>query len=94
MEGLEQNGLLRRYTMKGEANINRQRNRRIDEDVPKITEDTQETERMGETYRKIKAELERQDAEVRREQLLAHEFEESYFIYGDSLCRGTGKEDH
>ena len=38
---------------------------------------------MEEAYSRIKAELEKQDDELRRETLLEHKFEESYATYND-----------
>ena len=45
------------------------RKKKIDEEVPTITEDSEETEPMEEKYLKIKAELEKDSAELRYEKL-------------------------
>ena len=64
----------------------------MDEEVPKMTEDSLETERMEQAYSRIGAELTNQGAELRRDRLLEHQWEESYATYSDSLAKRPWEE--
>lgn len=63
-----------------------------DEKVQEATEDSLETERMEEAYSRIGTELANQGAELRRDRLLEHQWEESYANYSDNLANRPWEE--
>ena len=67
------------------ATLKKRRATIVEEKVPKITEDSLETERMEEAYSKIGAELAKSGAELRRDRLMEHQWEEAYADYSDSM---------
>ena len=64
----------------------------VNEKVQEMTEDSLETERMEEAYSRIGAELANQGAELRRDRLLEHQWEESYATYSDNLAKRPWEE--
>ena len=60
--------------------------KKIEEEIPIITEGSEENEPIEERYLKIKAELEKDSIDLFREKLNQHQFEESYGTYSKYLA--------